>query len=194
MKKVGKIILVLVLIAAIVEGALLFRGGLKTSSQTQSLSFKNIGELATQEADVVQVEKIEKDALQDKTGIDIPFVGTEIVYSYLVAVKAGYDFSEITTDVDQAAKTVTVHMPEAKILSADVNTDSYQCYTDYQSVFNLLSQDDQNTALEQLKSDAQETALSNGLLDKARTNAETLLTNMIVGQLTDSSYTISFEY
>jgi hypothetical protein len=195
-KKGKKILTILIVIALILAVVWLFvlpsmRKSTKTSSQTQLLQFKNIGELATQECDVVQVEKLTKDALKEKYNIDLPFVGTEVIYSYTVKIKAGFDFSKIDYQVDEKQKSVTVTLPEAKILSSEVDTDSYKCYSDYQSIFNMLSQDDQNHALDNLKKDAEQTAQDNGLLDNAKSNAEKYLTTMIQ-QTLGSDYKITF--
>lgn len=195
MKKFGKILLIIIIIAVICFIGFRFLGdGFSSSSQTQSLDFKDIGELATQEADVVQVEQVDKDALKEKTGIDIPFVGTNIVYSYNVAVKAGFDFTKITVDKDDTNKTILVHMPDPAVLSVDVDTASFKSYTDYESIFNQLSQEEQNEMLGQLQTDAQTTAENNGLLDKAKENGELLIENMIIGQLGETDYDISFSY
>lgn len=192
-KKILTILILIVLILAVVYFFLLpkFKKSTATSSQTQLLQFKNIGELATQECDVVQVEKLTKDALKEKYGIALPFVGTEVIYSYTVKIKAGFDFSQIDYQVDEKQKNVSVTLPEAKVLSSDVDTDSYKCYSDYQSIFNMLSQDDQNQALDNLKKDAEQTAQNNGILDNAKSNAEKYLTAMIQ-QTLGSDYKVDF--
>jgi hypothetical protein len=162
------------------------------STNTQTLTFDNIGELATQEADIVQVETLEKDFLKEEYNISLPFGTTKVIYSYMVEVKAGYDFTQITAEVDEEAKTVTVQMPDAEVLSSEVLTDTFKSYLDEQSVFNQLTQEDQNNALAQLKSDAEETALNSGLLEKARQNGEVLITNMILNILGSTDYEIIF--
>lgn len=161
-------------------------------TETQTLTFDNIGELATQEADIVQVETLEKDFLKEEYNISLPFGTTKVIYSYMVEVKAGYDFTQITAEVDEEAKTVTVQMPDAEVLSSEVLTDTFKSYLDEQSVFNQLTQEDQNNALAQLKSDAEETALNSGLLEKARQNGEVLITNMILNILGSTDYEIIF--
>lgn len=168
-----------------------FTASTKTSSQTQQLQLKNIGELATQECDVVQVETITKDSLKEKYGIDLPLIGSEVIYSYTVKIKAGYDFSKIDYQEDDDQKIVSIKLPEAKVLSNEVDTDSFKCYSDYQSIFNTISQDDQNKALDNLKKDAEQTALDNGLLDNAETNAQKYLTTMIQ-QILGSDYKVKF--
>lgn len=195
--KVRKLITDLIIIVVIVAIAWLFilphfRKSTSVSSQTQTLQLKDIGELATQECDVVQVESLTKDALKEKYGIDLPLVGSEVVYSYTVRIKAGFDFSQIDDQVDENEKSVTIKLPEAKILSSDIDTDSYKCYSDYQSIFNMFSQDDQNQALENLKKDAEQTALNNGVLENARTNAEKYLTTMIQ-QTFGTDYKVNYE-
>lgn len=196
-RKTGKRILtILIVLVLILTSVYLFvlprlKKSTTASSQTQLLQLKDIGELATQECDVVQVEKLTKDALKEKYGIDLPLIGSEIIYSYTVKIKAGFDFSKIDYQVDEKQKSVTVTLPEVKILSSEVDTDSYKCYSDYQSIFNMISQDDQNQALDNLKKDAEQTAQNNGILDNAKSNAEKYLTAMIQ-QTLGTDYKVNF--
>ena len=193
MKKVpGTIAVILISMAA---GAFLYArygDALHLSSSTEKISFADIGELATQEADVTQQDTIEKDSLKDKTGIDLPFVGSKIVYSYDVTIKAGYDFADISGDVDAGDKTITVYMPAVQTLSNEVDQDSIQVFDSYNSVFNRVTMEDISVSEQDLKDKAEAKAIEKGLYERAEANAETLLKDKLQNDLNYTDYTITF--
>jgi len=135
---------------------------------------------------------IEKDKLKDKTGWDIPLIGSKVLYSYDVAIKAGYDFADVTADVDIAAKKVTVHLPAVKTLSKEIAPDSIQVYDSYNSVFNRVTMEDISASQQQLEDTAEKKAIDNGLYEKAEENAQTLLNDKI-HSLGYEDYSIIYE-
>ena len=90
------------------------------------LGFEDIGELATQAAYLTIVEDI--DASRELFGVKIPFTQTEIIYSYDVAVKAGLDFDQVEWEVNDEAKEIQVTMPEIRVLSSEVDLESFKLY------------------------------------------------------------------
>lgn len=186
---------VLLILISMAAGAFLYArygSALHLSEKMESISFADIGELATQEADLTMQGTIEKDKLKDKTGWDIPFVGSKVVYSYDVVIKAGYDFADITADIDSENQTVTVHLPQAEILSDEIDQNSIQVYDSYNSVFNRVTMEDISTSEEELKKKAEEKAEANGLYEKAEQNAEVLLKDKIASAGYED-YTVTFE-
>ena len=161
-------------------------------SDTKDLSFKDIGELATQSITATQVNVTDKS--RDFFGMfDIPFTQTKYIYSYDVEIKAGYNFEEIVPDVNHTSKTVTIHLPEAEILSSELDEDSFKVYHESESIFTNVTLEENNKAVEKMKEDAQESAIKSGLLDEARENAETILTNFVDSFYGKGEYEIKFE-
>ena len=60
----------------------------------------------------------------------------------------------------------------------------YVVYHEEESIYNQVTLEENNTALKELKQEAEEEAVANGLLDNARSNAETILTGFF-GQVYD---------
>lgn len=147
--------------------------GATISTTATKLTFEDVGELATQSAYVTVVDTLDKD--QKVFNFSIPFTTTKQIYSYNVDVKAGYNFEEITYDVDEDKKEITVKLPEPKVLSTEVDWDSFMVYHEQNSMFTSISLDESNEAKKQMVSKAQETAIGNGLYDEAKANAEVLL-------------------
>lgn len=186
-----KTLLVLVLIIAVV---LFFALDLDerffSDSKSTKLGFENIGELNTQSAYVTEVNV--QQTSRNLFGIEIPFTQSKYIYSYDVTIKAGFDFSKIKYDVNES--TITVTMPQPYITVVDVDTDSFKVYHESESIFTPFSLEQNNSALQQLEDNAEQNAIDNGILENAKTNAESLLKAFFSSQYPADEYTIEFIY
>lgn len=142
-----------------------------SDSKTTKIGFENIGELATQSAYCTQVNVT--DSSRELFGNKIPFTQSKYIYSYDITIKAGYDFSDIEWNVK--GNTIEVKMPNVKILSSQIDLDSFKVYHEEESIFNKITLSENNETLKKLQSEAQTQAIKNGLYENARTNAETML-------------------
>lgn len=185
----GKIlagVVILGVIAAVVIG---MRKGVFSESQTKKIGFENIGELATQSSYCTQVNVT--DSSKKLFGASIPFTNSKYIYSYGVTIKAGYDFNEI--DWEEKGKTIEIKLPEIKILSSEINQDSFKVYHEDESVFNQITLTENNEALVKLKEQAENEAIESGLFENARTNAETILTSFFGSVYDLNEYEIVFK-
>jgi len=172
----------LLLVAAVAAGTLFFSRTASTyfGSQTLAFSLKDIGELATQAGyytDISVISKGERTFL----GIPFPFTSSRALCSYSGVIKAGLDFGGISIRTDAAAKTLTLEMPEIRILSNEVDLDSLKVYDESNSVFNRIRITSVNQSLITMKEQAEAHAIENGLLTAARANAETMIRAMLTG-------------
>ena len=156
------------------------------------LGFEDIGELATQAAYLTIVEDI--DASRELFGVKIPFTQTEIIYSYDVAVKAGLDFDQVEWEVNDEAKEIQVTMPEIRVLSSEVDLESFKLYPENWSHFRPIRTEEFNAAAQAMKVEAQNRAVENGLLDNAQENAERVIQGFIHQNFDPQEYKIVFEY
>lgn len=160
-----------------------------SDTKTTKLGFEDIGELATQSAYCTEVNVTE--ATRNLFGlIEIPFTQSKYIYSYDIIIKAGYDFSQITWEVND--KTITIHLPEAKVLSNEIDMNSFKIYHEDESIFRNISLEETNEALADLLETAEKNAIENGLLENARSNAETILKGFFSNQYNLEEYTIIF--
>lgn len=153
------------------------------------LSFQDIGEFATEEmiGTVVRNEESTRHII-----IDIPFTTKHYIYSYDFEIKAGFDFGEITWKLDEGSKTINVTLPEAKILSTEVLTDSLVVYLEENNIFNQMHIEENNEALSEMQEEAKEKAIDEGIYDKATENAKTLLKTFFAQEFDLDTYTIVF--
>lgn len=183
-------LIVLAVIVVLIAGILGFRALTSSNSKATKLGFENIGELATQVAYCTEVNVTEDS--QNLWGIEIPFTQSKIIYSYNVEVKAGLNFEDITWSVDETNSIIRVNLPEIRILDSSIILDSFQLYHEDESIFRPITLEENNEALKQLELKAENTAVSNGLLENARLNAETILTGFFANEYDPKIYTIEF--
>lgn len=183
-----QILIILCIVAVVLVAWFGTRKVVSIDNKTTKLGFENIGELATQEAYCTEVNVT--DESKQLFGIDIPFTQSKYIYSYDVNVKAGIDFDQIDWSVKD--KTITVKVPKAKILSCEVNKDSFKVYHEQESIFTKITLKDNNEAMSKLKENAKKDAESNGLLENAEKNAKTIIKGFIEKVYDSSEYEIKF--
>lgn len=162
------IIIILVVIVGIIIGV---REVILIQNKTTKLGFKDIGELATQTAYCTSLNVI--DSSRNLFGVTIPFTQSKYIYSYDTVIKAGFDFEAI--EWDENGTSIEVNLPEVKILSSEIDLNSFKIYHEQESIFNQITMTESNEAMKELKQKAEEDAITNGLLENARTNAEAIL-------------------
>ncbi len=168
-----KFIITFAILILLIIGAIGLRSVLSSDRKTTKIGFENIGELITQAAYTTQVNVT--DASRELWGIQIPFTQSKYIYSYDVIIKAGFNFSEIQWSVDDENLQINVTLPEAKVMSNQIIPNSFKIYHESESIFRQISLEENNAALAALAENAEKDAISNGLLDNARTNAQTIL-------------------
>ncbi len=122
--------------------------------------------------------------------IDLGFTKANMVISYEGYVPAGVDFTKITVSADDDAQVITVDIPDAELMDAYIDPDSFQKLDESENIFNKFSVSDYNDALKDLESVSLEKAQERGLLSEAQKNAETLIRNFVESLTVDSGYTI----
>ena len=162
----------------------------KNVTKVAKLDFENIGELCTQEANLTMVKKIDKS--RNLFSIDIPGTNSMAIFSYDVTIKAGLDFSKITYEVKD--KQIHIKCPKVRILSNEIDTDSYQIYYENENLLTNISTSDYNGSLTELRKKAQKAAKEKGIYDRAKENAEAILKEFFSQEYDLNTYTIEFEW
>ncbi|MDO4633925.1 MAG: DUF4230 domain-containing protein [Eubacteriales bacterium] len=164
---------------------------IKTIEKTVRLSFENIGELATESAYTTTVGSMSKSRGQS-LGIEIPFTKSTIIYSYDYIIKAGIDFADVQAKVDDVNKIITISMPEFRILSNEIVLDSLKVYYENESLYTNISVDERNTEDLKLQAEAEQAAINNGILDKAKDNAEAVIKGFVANLYNLDEYDLIF--
>lgn len=181
-----KLAILIAIVAAIGVGVRVIN---VSESKTTKIGFEDIGEMATQSAYCTEVN-VTEDA-KELYGMRIPFTQSKYIYSYDIVIKAGYDFNEI--EWKEKNKTIEVKLPEAKVLSNELDMDSFKVYHEEESIFSKITLEENNDAVKKMKLNAQENAIANGLLENARSNAETMLAGFFADEYDLDEYKIVFK-
>ena len=187
--KAVRIIISMVLIFLVIAGvAAGIKKYVESEAKTTKIGFEDIGELATQVAYSTEVNVT--DASRKLFGMTIPFTQSKYIYSYDVIVKAGFDFTQV--EWSEKNEIIEVKLPKAEILSCEVDTESFQVYHEDESIFRRITLEENNEALNNLKQQAQDDAIENGILENARANVETILKGFFGNAYNLEKYKIKF--
>lgn len=186
-------LLILFILLALIIGGLIggfTRTNSKISGDTIKIGLKNIGELATQAGYFTNVQTIINS--REILGVTIPFTQSKYIFSYNGIIKAGFNFSNVNVDKDDEHKKLIITLPEAYILSAQIDENTLKVYDESKNIFTPLKLEKINQSLVALKEEAKKSAIDNGILESARSNAEILIKGFLSSFLDKSQYSIEF--
>lgn len=196
--KIIKIILTSICLIAIFT--LIFVLGMKYNDRilhhdetTESIQFKNVGELVTQTAFVKEIE----DSSKNRTlfnSINIPFTESRKIFSYMVEVDASINFEEITYEIDDSDKIIKIKLPHARVYKSTLDENSFYSYLDSESIFTNINDVEANELRKMVKANAEKDAIDNGLLEKADENGKIIIENMVKTNDKYRDYEFEFEY
>lgn len=193
---------VLVVAAAFGMGAVWkgTRGGLVQEKEaiTQDIlqqQIQEIGELATAKYYYTNMGRYEN-TLQ-VGGKNIPFTQKMFIISYDGTVKAGVELKDIRVTLED--RVIRVVIPEAKILSHEVDMESVTVFDEKNSIFNGLATEDVTRFLTEQHVLMEEKAVVSGILEDARQNAGNSLKTLYQALLKEheddeEGYTLEVEF
>lgn len=175
----------LLLAAALLAAAAcaFFLGGIFSRQQSQpeittdliGRQLADIQELATVEYLYTNMGRFENQL--DFYGWSVPLTRKSFIISYDGVIKAGIDLSGI--DIEVAADRVTVTLPPAGILSHEIPEDSIEVFDETHNIFNPIEISDYTGFTRDQKTEMENRAVENGLLDQARQKARTAVERLL---------------
>lgn len=106
----------------------------------------------------------------DFYGVAIPFTTKKFILTYDGTIKAGIDLTQVKIDV--SGNDVMVKLPEAEILSHEIDEESVEIFDEKASIFNPFTVEDFTAFQAEQKQVMAEKALQRGLLKEAGEKAE----------------------
>lgn len=195
MKKVKRIV-ILLLAAVILCAACFFVGkGLGSASPARQMSsvvvensLAEVSELATMNYNYTNMAEFESS--KDFYGMKLPFTTKSFIITYDGRIKAGVDLSKAKADV--SGSKITVTLPEAQILSHEIDEDSIEVFDESTSIFNPLKVEDYKAFSKDQKKAMEQKAEEKGLLDEARASAVKNVKELL-SQLAGEDYEIEIK-
>lgn len=149
---------------------------------------RNIGELATVEYIFTDAARF-SDSKQIKDW-NIPFTEKSFLMKWDGTIKAGINVENIEVNIDVEKKEIRITLPQAEILSYEVDESTVEVLDEKDNVFNSISVDDKVNFDSSTKEAMIERAIENGLLEKAQKQAEAVISNLLTAFAED--YAITF--
>ena len=153
---------------------------------------KNIGEFATIEYLYTDAGKFED--VKQAWGINIPFTSKSFIMKWDGIIKAGINIEKIIIEINDAKKEIIVHIPNAEILSHEIDSEGIEILDEKDGLFNEVTVE--NTVQFEVTSKVamEERAIENGILDKAFENAKEIIEKLINNDVVrEQGYTIGFK-
>ncbi len=115
----------------------------------------------------------------DFYGWKVPFTTKSFIVSYDGVIKAGVDLGNVSVDVDEATKSVTVTLPESRILSHEIPEDSLEIFDESDNLFNHITIEDYAGFTKDQKEKMEQRAIDSGLLTSANEKAHDAVTSFL---------------
>ncbi len=187
--------MIVAVVTMVVTGKLKLDTTVRNEPKVDVFELKNIGELATQAGyfTTVQTVKLTREADLQVVKFTVPLSEATYVFSYDGVVRAGMNFSDISLDIDDTNKTITVNLPETKILSTTLDDKTFQQYTGGGNLLSQLTPEEISDGRELVCEKAEKTAIENGILGEARENAKVLIREFLAGGYDLDEYNVIFQ-
>ena len=179
--RTAKYLLLGVLLCAVVGTVCWFagRGGVEETTELDAVVLENqltgISELASVTYSYPNMAQFKNSS--EFYGMTVPFTTKSFILTYDGVIKAGVDLSAAEVRVSGTA--VTVKLPEAAILSHEIDEDSVEVFDEKTSIFNPFTVEDMAAFQADQKQAMEAKALDKGLLteaaEKAKISVEALL-------------------
>ena len=184
----------IVLFLALMAGSFIM-GAVLTHQESQPVitadllgqQLRDIQELSTVEYHYTNMGRFENQ--KDFYGWKVPFTTKSFIVAYDGVIKAGVDLSEMKIEV--SGKTITVTMPEAKVLSHEMDEESLEVYDETHNIFNPIEIEDYTQFTADQKESIEARALDNGLLTSAVQRAENTVRGLIEALPGMEEYTLT---
>ena len=127
-------------------------------------------------------------------GLSVPFTERRILYKFRGIIKIGVDVSEIAVEVDEDAKTVTLTIPEGKLISHEMPLEDVEPYDEYVSFFNSFTMEDYAKLLSGRKQEVEQELLTESFLSAAQKEAGWALKELLKNMPAMDEYTLLLHY
>lgn len=123
-------------------------------------------------------------------GVTLPLTTKSFILTYDGEIKAGVDLSK--AQVKTGPDSVTVTLPEAEILSHEIDQDSVEVFDEKTSIFNPFTVEDYSAFQRDQAAAMEKKATDRGLLTEAREKAVNAVQELL-GQVIPDTYTLNVE-
>ena len=166
----------------------------KVSKRTLQGTVSSASEIVTYKYYYTNLGETEKDKKIFKS-VSVPFTKEKTLFTYDGVISAGYNLKSVEIDVDDEKQVITVTLPEPRILSHEVDMDSFRIYDIKKSIFTSMEMEEYTEYINALKKSQEET-LNNKeeFWEQVRTGAELSVKELLIATGATGDYTITFDH
>ncbi|SFX12626.1 DUF4230 domain-containing protein [Ruminococcus sp. XPD3002] len=171
----------------------------KTVTTEEALTSITLDEILEPASELVSLKYCYTDAdIYEKNkewkGMTVPFTTDKVVFTYSGTISAGIDISEVKYEIINDAKRIIVTLPEAKVLSHEMDEKGFKFYDVKKSVFTQTSLDDYTALMAELKEAKEKKLKEDGeFFKEVEENAQSVLENFLTVSEATKDYTVTFK-
>ncbi|MCR5601768.1 MAG: DUF4230 domain-containing protein [Ruminococcus sp.] len=126
-------------------------------------------------------------------GVKIPLTTDKVIFTYSGIVSAGIDLSQLTYDINNTEKKITITLPEPQFMSHEMDESGFKFYDAKNSIFTETKLEDYTTLMSRLKEAKEEKLRNDGeFFPSVTENAKNVLNDLFkISELT-SEYEIIY--
>ena len=127
-------------------------------------------------------------------GKKIPFTTDMTVFTYEGSVGVGIDLLDVEYEIDNENRLISIFIPELKILSNEIDYDSFNYPFKTNSIFNSTDMSDFTELISTLKEEKEKIVLNDKeFMDSARRNAQLVLKGFLTTSDATKNFTVIFK-
>lgn len=163
------------------KDGLLHEGEARITSAVIREQFGRLGELVSMEYLYTNADQYENKSQVTvfKWEVDVPFTAKSFLLSYDGRIQAGVRLSAVQVDISDGARTVTVTLPPAEIISHEIYEDSIRVFNEKDGIFNRITVENYADFISGQKDVMERRAVGLGLLTSADQNARTVVESLL---------------
>jgi len=193
---------VLFIIIAFIAGLILGQFSDKFSFIDSSKSKVTVQSIQEQVADIAEIASVqdtitdeyyfEQDGIKIKN-FKVPFTSKQLVVSCDTIVKLGSDLTDIQVDLNGKGTKAIVTIPHAKILSCEIDENSWEVQSHKDGLFNKVTVEDDDQLRKTIKKEVKKHVKERGLYDQADANTVTQITKYLQASNPDLEVEVVFK-
>ena len=182
-RAIKKIKLLVLIMAMIIILTAVLSLKIRSESVVSSAQIANelvkISELATYKNSYTDVFFI-KDT-KKINDFSLPFTTRTLIIKYSGYIKAGVDLTEVSIDIDDKKKRVSIKLNKASIIDNVIDTEHVTVLDERYTIFNEVDSQKIFDELNKNKAELAQRLIDEGFLEKANENAKVLIESILIG-------------
>lgn len=162
----------------------------------QELSVTTVKEILTPAADLITTKYHYTDSdMYSRTGqlLFIKYTKNKVVFTYSGVVHAGITLSDMKCEVREATRTISITLPEPKILSHELDESSFTFYEIKNSVFSKFTMENYTNLVAEMKQKTEDKLYADeDFFKEVTNNARNVIRNLLQNASGSKDYTVEF--